>query len=195
MKNLKIFVAALFTSSLFTVACSQKTEQKVTDAATAESATATKDSAAILAEKKKAAEAEKGRLPKPYNAKDDAEKKIAELVAAAQKDNKNIILQAGGNWCIWCLRFNNFINETSELKQLVDENFHYYHLNFSPENKNEKTFAKYGNPGDKYGYPVLLVLDKNGKLIHTQETGGLEEGKGYSTQKVKEFFEKWTPSK
>ncbi|MFB0967598.1 MAG: thioredoxin family protein, partial [Cloacibacterium sp.] len=39
------------------------------------------------------------------------------------------------------------------------------------------------------------VLDKNGKQIHTQESGSLEEGKGYSLDKVKAFFEAWKPKK
>ena len=81
---------------------------------------------------------------------------------------------------------------TPELKENVDKNYLYYHLNWSPENKNEKVFASYGNPGEKYGYPVLLVLNSDGKLIHTQETGQLEEGKGYSVEKVQDFLNKWT---
>lgn len=146
-------------------------------------------------EAKKKAEAEKAALPKPYNEKENAEKKIAALVKKANKENKNIILQAGGNWCIWCLRFNNFLQTTPELKTIVNENYIYYHLNYSPKNKNEKIFAKYGNPGEKYGYPVFIILDKNGKQIHTQESGSLEEGKGYSLEKVKTFFEAWKPTK
>lgn len=141
---------------------------------------------------KKAAAEEKARLPKPYNVAEDAEKKIAELVLKAKAENKNIILQAGGNWCIWCLRFNEFVHSTPELNQILDENFLYYHLNFSPENKNEKVFAEYDNPGAKFGYPVFVVLNSDGKMIHTQDSAVLEEGKGYSVEKVKEFLLKYT---
>ncbi len=140
---------------------------------------------------KKKSDEEKAKLPKPYNETEDAEKKIAQLVKKAKKENKNIILQAGGNWCIWCLRFNNFVQTTPELKNLVDKYYLYYHLNYSPKNKNAKTFAKYGNPGDKYGYPVFMILDKNGKLLHVQDSSLLEEGSGYNQEKVKLFFEEW----
>ena len=121
-----------------TTACSQKTEKENTASAT--TASVEKDSATIAAEKKKAAEAEKAKLPKPYHPEENAEAKIAELVKQAQAENKNIILQAGGNWCIWCLRFNNYVQTTPELKKIVDDNYIYYHLNYSPENKNEKIF-------------------------------------------------------
>ncbi len=192
IRNTSILVICAFT---FTVACSQKPENSTSLDKTKSTEKVLTDSAAIAAEKKKAADAEKAKLPKPYNDKENAEEKIANLVKQARKENKNIILQAGGNWCIWCLRFNNFLNTTPELKEIVDQEYLYYHLNYSPENKNEKIFAKYGDPGKKFGYPVLLVLDKNGKLIHTQETGQLEEDKGYSVEKVKEFLNRWIARK
>ncbi len=174
------------------VACGQKNkETKITEVKNTQ--TAVVDSAKIKEEAKKAAIAEKNALPKLYHPEENAEAKIAELTAQAKKENKNIMIQAGGNWCIWCLRFNNYVQTTPELKKLVDDNYIYYHLNYSPDNKNEKIFAKYGNPGDKYGYPVFIVLDKDGKQIHTQDSSVLEEGKGYSLDKVKKFFEDWKP--
>ena len=183
------------------IACSQKSEnvavtQTSNDSVTqtsVDSATAPVDSVALKEAKKKAAAAELAKLPKPYNDKENAEAKIAEIVKQAKAENKNVMIQAGGNWCIWCLRFNNYVQTTPELKQVVDKNYIYYHLNYSPENKNEKVFAKYDNPGAKYGYPVFIVLDQNGKMIHTQDSAVLEEGKGYSLEKVKAFFEKWAP--
>lgn len=194
MKNTPFRILTLSALLITTLACSQKTENiKTNEVKTANTVSVEVDSAAVLEAKKKAAAEEKAKLPKPYNDKENAEAKIAELVKQAQAENKNIILQAGGNWCIWCLRFNQFVQTTPELKNIIDENYLYYHLNYSPENKNEKVFAKYDNPGAKFGYPVFIVLDKNGKMIHTQDSAVLEEGKGYSTEKVKAFFQEWAP--
>ena len=194
MKNSPFKILALSALLITTLACSQKTENGKTNEMKADTTLSVKsDSTAVLEAKKKAAAEEKAKLPKPYNDKENAEAKIAELVKQAQAENKNIILQAGGNWCIWCLRFNQFVQTTPELKNVVDENYLYYHLNYSPENKNEKVFAKYDNPGAKFGYPVFIVLDKNGKMIHTQDSAVLEEGKGYSIEKVKAFFQEWAP--
>ena len=36
------------------------------------------------------------------------------------------------------------------------------------------------------------LLDEDGKMIHVQQSDVLEEGKGYSFEKVKEFFNTWT---
>lgn len=173
--------------------CSKETKVAEESAEKADTVAVVKDSAKIAEEKKQAQDKEKAGLPKPYNAEEDADAKIKELIAQAQKENKNILMQAGGNWCIWCLRLNNYIQTTPELKQLVDENYLYYHLNYSPENKNEEIFNRYGNPGSEFGYPVFIVLDKNGNKLHIQETGSLEDGAGYSLEKVKSFFNAYRP--
>ena len=128
---------------LFTVYAAAQSKEAAT-----EKTAAAKDSIELLEAKKKAAAEEKARLGKPYHPEENAEEKIAELVKLARKENKNILIQAGGNWCIWCLRFNNFVQETPELKEIVDKNYLYYHLNYSKENKNEKVFTQYGNPGE-----------------------------------------------
>lgn len=175
---------------LHLIACSQ--EKKDMPDKGNNNTLSTKTSTIELEAKKKSAE-EKAKLPKPYNPKADAEKDIRNLVVKAKKEGKNIMIQAGGNWCIWCLRFNQFVQTTPELKSIVDRNYEYYHLNYSPDNKNEKIFARYGNPGEKFGYPVFIVLDKDGKMIHVQNSEVLEDGKGYSLEKVKDFLTKWTP--
>ena len=188
MKNnfLKVIIFSALSMSSF--AFSQKVIQKKVAKVKLKS-----DSLAILEAKKKAAAAEFAKLPKPYSDKENATLKIAELVKKAKAEHKNVMIQAGGNWCIWCLRFNSYVQNTAELKELVDKKFVYYHLNFSPENKNEKVFEKYGNPGAKFGYPVFIVLDGDGKQIHTQDSSILEEGKGYSLEKTKAFFTDWSP--
>lgn len=187
----KIFALSVGVAGGFAFA-QQKTDLKPQPTKT-NKALLVKDSLSAAEFRKKAAAQEKAQLSKPYHPEENAEEKIAALIKTAQQENKNIIIQAGGNWCIWCLRFNDFVQKTPDLKQIVDQHYLYYHLNFSPENKNEKVFTKYGNPGAKYGYPVFIVLDKNGKMIHTQDSSVLEEGKGYSREKVKDFFEKWKP--
>ena len=138
---------------------------------------------------------EKGSLPKPYHPEQNAQKKLAELIKQAKVSHKNIFIQAGVNWCSWCLRFNYFVHNQAELKTILDRNYLYYHLNFSPENKNEAVFSKYIAKGRSYGYPLFIILSGTGELICVQESGILEEGKGYNVEKVKQFLLKWVPAK
>jgi thioredoxin-related protein len=77
--------------------------------------------------------------PHLYNPMADADKQIAEAVAKAKKEKKHVLLQIGGNWCIWCIRFNKFVESDSSLKAALDADYVVEHINYSPENKNEKT--------------------------------------------------------
>lgn len=129
-------------------------------------------------------------LKKPYNPYANAEADIQALIDSAKKLNKNIIIQAGGNWCIWCLRFEKFRTENKNVSKLIADHFLYYHLNYSEENKNEEVLNKLGNPG-KLGYPVFVILDKNGERLHTQGSEELEEGDGYNEERVLAFLRKW----
>ncbi|WP_298782112.1 thioredoxin family protein [uncultured Polaribacter sp.] len=129
---------------------------------------------------------------KPYNSEADAKADIANAVKKAKSEGKYVMIQAGGNWCGWCILFDDKVKATPILKKALDENYVSVHLNYSRENKD--IFKELGSP-DKYGFPVFVILDEEGKVVHTQDSGKLEEGKGHSTEKVMEFFTKWAPVK
>lgn len=128
-----------------------------------------------------------------YDPKENAEEQIAKAVKKAKDEKKHVFIQIGGNWCIWCARFNDFVTKDSAIDSLIKANYVVYHLNYSPENKNEKLLAKYGYP-QRFGFPVFLVLDGNGKLLHTQNSGYLEQGKSYFRNYVISFFTDWSPA-
>lgn len=65
-------------------------------------------------------------------------------------------------------------------------------LNTSKEKKNLDILAEYKYP-QRFGYPVILILDGDGKLIHTQNTVYLEKEKSYDEKKVFDFLKNWRP--
>ena len=128
-----------------------------------------------------------------YHPDENAKKEIAEAVRHAKKENKHVLIQIGGNWCIWCARFIDFVESDKSLDSTMKANYIVYHLNYSKENYNGPLLAKYGFP-QRFGFPVFLILDGKGYLLHTQNTGYLEEGKSYSKQKVSGFLIDWSPN-
>jgi hypothetical protein len=75
----------------------------------------------------------------------------------------------------------------------MEDNYEVLHVNYSPENKNEETLAKLGNP-QRFGFPVFVILNGNGQRLHTQNSAYLEEGKGHSSKKVFGFLQDWSPA-
>jgi hypothetical protein len=80
-----------------------------------------------------------------------------------------------------------------EISNTIKENFLVVLIDVD-KGHNADVVQKYGNP-TQYGLPVLVVLDKNGKRLATQDTGKLEQGSGYDLAKVKAFLEQWKPAK
>ncbi len=128
------------------------------------------------------------QFEKPYDPEEDAQQALDSLLLVAKATNKNIIVQAGGNWCIWCLRFNNYIHADHDLRKLVNDKLLYYHLNYSKENKNEAVFQRYAPTGNQLGYPFFIVLNGQGEVLAVRESGSLEAGEGYDKAKVTAFF-------
>lgn len=140
-------------------------------------------------------------IVKIYNPQANARADIDAAVTKAKKEGKHVFLQIGGNWCTWCIAFHRLIDQTSELKSLLNDNYEVVLVNYSPENKNESVLAGLGYP-QRFGFPVFLILDGNGKLLHTQNSAYLETdetdaqtGKkktGHDIREVSTFLKGWT---
>lgn len=127
-----------------------------------------------------------------YNPEADAKADIAAATAKAKAENKHVFIQVGGNWCGWCKLFNDLTTSEEELKNYISENYEVVHLNYSKENQNLDVLEQLDFP-QRFGFPVFVILDGNGKRIHTQSSGYLEEGKGHSKKLVMEFLQQWSP--
>lgn len=139
-------------------------------------------------------------LKKVYDENINQMEQIDNALATAKAEGKFVICQVGGNWCPWCLRFADFITNDQDISKLISDNFVYIHVNYRPNAKlsEEKAavtkafMARLNNPG-RFGYPVFVVLNEDGKVLHIQDSALLEEGQGYNKEKVLRFFKNWTP--
>lgn len=133
-----------------------------------------------------------GKLPASFDPARNAEKDVKAAIEEAKTAGKRVLLDVGGSWCSWCKRLDAFIEENSEIKNLMASNFVTVKINFSPENKNEAFLSKYPKVD---GYPHFFVLESDGKLLHSQNTGELEQDLSYSKDKMLAFIKKWAPKK
>jgi thiol:disulfide interchange protein len=130
--------------------------------------------------------------PKPalYHPEENATAAIDNVIQQAKAQNKQVLIQAGGNWCGWCLEFNRFVHADAQIDSLLKADYIVYHLNYSKENKNLPVFEQYHFP-QRFGFPVFLILNNKGELLHTQNSSYLEEGKSYNKEKVIGFLSDW----
>ncbi len=131
---------------------------------------------------------------KVYDETANAKIQISDAVTKAKKDNKHVLLQIGGNWCPWCILFNDLVTTDPEISSYLNTNYEVVHVNYSKNNKNEAVLAELKHP-ERFGFPVFVILDENGNLIHTQNSSYLEskETKGHDPKVVLDFLKGWSP--
>ncbi len=123
-----------------------------------------------------------------FDPKRDSAADLEGAKAEAKRDGKKILLDIGGEWCGWCHRMDQFLDENPDLAAKAKRSFVWLKINVSEENRNKAFLERFSKVS---AYPHLFVLDAEGKELHSQDTGVLEKGKGYDKEKWREFLEKW----
>lgn len=124
-------------------------------------------------------------LPAKFDSARDAVADVATAASMAKAQRKRVLVDVGGEWCPWCHILDRFVAANPDVKKLVDDNYVWVKVNWSPQNKNEPLLSRW--PKVK-GYPHLFVLDGDGALLHSQNTDALESGDSYDKNKVLAFL-------
>ncbi|MES1167956.1 MAG: thioredoxin family protein, partial [Oleiharenicola lentus] len=123
---------------------------------------------------------------------------IAAALTQARAEHKRVLLKLGANWCVWCHRLSATFHDNKPVAQELADNFVLVLVDVNHRNgksRNDAVNEKYGNPV-QLGLPVLLVLDEDGRLLTTQDSGALEDGdKAHDPDKVLAFLRTWAPKK
>jgi thiol:disulfide interchange protein len=124
-----------------------------------------------------------------YDASRDPAKDLQDAIAEATKTHKRILLEVGGDWCIYCNIMDETFAKHPELRKARDTNYIRVRINYSKENPNEAFLSHYPKIAD---YPHFFVLDSQGTLLHSQPTHPFEHGKNYNAGKIESFLTKWS---
>jgi len=132
--------------------------------------------------------------PDIYDTHADGAGQIEAALAQARAGHKRVLVDFGANWCIWCRRLHaTFESDPAVAAKLADS----YVLVMIDVNRhrgparNPDLIVKYGNPV-RFGIPVLVVLDSDGRQLTTKDSGELEEGDRHSPRKILEFLGEWS---
>lgn len=127
-------------------------------------------------------------LPARFDHTRDAARDVATAVAQAKSQGKRVLVDVGGEWCPRCHLLDRFVAANADVKDLREQNYVWVKVNWSPQNKNEALLSQW--PKVK-GYPHIFVLDGEGRLLHSQNTGELEAGETYDKARMLAFLKQY----
>lgn len=127
-----------------------------------------------------------------YNPVSDPSRDLEIAIEQARAGNKRILMEIGGDWCIWCHKLDVFLEQNIDIGDFLDQHYVFMKVNVSAENENKAFLSKFPVLD---GYPHMFVLENDGKLLHSQNTGELEEGAQYDREKVWAFLRQWSPQR
>lgn len=120
-----------------------------------------------------------------YDVARDPDKDLQDAIVEATRTNKRILLEVGGDWCVYCNIMDTTFETHPKLKKLRDDNYVTVKINYSKENPNDKFLSKYPAIPD---YPHFFVLDSKGVLLDSQPTHHFEHGRAYNVSKLDTFL-------
>jgi thiol-disulfide isomerase/thioredoxin len=128
--------------------------------------------------------------PDIYDIHADGGRLVADALARAKVEHRTVILDFGANWCIWCRRLHTTFETDPAVQAKLRSSFIVVMVDVNTHDgpwRNADLDRRYGNP-TKHGIPVLVVLDADGRVLTTKDTGELEEGHHHSPAKILAFL-------
>ncbi len=127
---------------------------------------------------------------KKYDPARDPAADLASTLQLAKAENKHVILQVGGEWCSFCHLLERYFHSTPSVAGLLEEDYLLMKVNWSKENENDEFFA---DLPEFHAFPHLFILDSDGSVLHSQDTGELQSGKSYNEKKLLAVLSEWAP--
>lgn len=116
---------------------------------------------------------------------------MREAFEQAKRERKNVLVDVGGDWCVWCHRLEAFIEDHAELRELRER--HFVTVKVFMGKGDDTTNIEFLNrlpPID--GVPHLFVYNAHSYLLCSQPTAPLEEGESYNFERVRAFLQGWS---
>jgi len=115
---------------------------------------------------------------------------LQQAVVIAQNQNKRIMLELGGDWCIWCKFMDEFYASHNDILQFRADHYVLVKVNVSDKNMNEDFLSQFPAAA---GYPHIYILDSDGTFLHSQDTVELEDGaESYVPDVFMAFLKEWS---
>lgn len=135
--------------------------------------------------------------PDIFDRQAKGEELVAQAVTRAQREGKRVVLLFGANWCPWCRRLHRAFTDDPGVVAILQRSFVLVHVDANTRNdrkRNAGVIERHGNPLQKHGLPVIVVLEADGGQLTTQETASWAAPADEEVaRRVAAFLTAWTP--
>lgn len=125
-----------------------------------------------------------------YDSKRDPKADLQLALAKASATHRNVLIDVGGNWCMPCLRLDDYLARNDEVGNAFKASFVMVKVNWDPKNTNRAFLWRYPKIN---GYPHFFVLDSTGKFLKSQNTGWFSNRHSYNSARFLDFARSWRP--
>ena len=137
----------------------------------------------------------KPKRPAIYDPKADGEKQVADALAAAKRESKNVLLQFGANWCRDCHAMHGLFQSDPQIAAALKAGYVMALIDvdrIDGQQHNARTIERFGNPITN-GIPALIIVNSHGAVLNTNRTDRLNDTDYRFPDKVLAFLKNWAP--
>jgi thioredoxin 1 len=122
-----------------------------------------------------------------YDEKADASTQVQAALAAAQRENKQVLLVFGANWCPDCRALDGEMRQ-GRLERLLAERYRVVKVDVGRFDKNLDLAQRFDNPVKK-GIPSIAVVDAAGRAVAVTRAGELASARSMGEAAIYRFFQ------
>ena len=131
-------------------------------------------------------------LPDGYDATRNAKADINAALAAAAKDNREMLIDFGANWCPDCMALDVMFRSV-QVEPLLQKDYLVVAVDVGQFNHNLDLAGQYVNLQTS-GIPALVVLKSDGALRTATNDGSFSNARTMDPSQVSAFLTRWTPN-
>jgi thioredoxin 1 len=121
---------------------------------------------------------------------------IAAALTRAAEHGQRVLVLFGANWCPWTRRLDHLLKTDRRIGEVLQHSYVLVYVDANTrkdKQRNATAIARYGNPV-RFGIPVFVVLDHDGRQLTTRETQSLAAPTDDEVAvRLRQFLREWAP--
>ena len=106
----------------------------------------------------------------------------------AEKTNRRVMIEVGGNWCVYCEIFERYLHKNADIAKAFFSTFVLLKVNVSDDNNNREFLSNFTRVN---GYPYIYITENNGKVVYANDMREMTIKGRPDRDKLIRFLEKW----